>query len=250
MTIFDARGATYDNLAWVHDRSLLSSMTDLISEDTIENAVGVLDLATGTGAILQSLAGRVKELIGVDPSEVMLRQAREKLDGSGVQLLQGTGENIPLSDCSVDLVICRNGLHHMSSPEQAMAEIKRVLRPGGSLCVIEPVAPSVEALGWWSEVILLKDTGRNSTFTHTGPELRGRVLSSGYRFVREAYHTMEFKIEDWLINGNVQRSVSERVIRLFEGATGRVREEMGIHYTDNGVLVANKLTLLLLVHRE
>jgi SAM-dependent methyltransferase len=100
----------------------------------------VLDVATGTGrlplALLETdqFAGRV---IGVDLSWRMLAQARDKLafEPTRANLLQCAGDALPFPDDFFDAVICLEALEFMPDPTAALAELVRVLRPGGVLLV-------------------------------------------------------------------------------------------------------------------
>ena len=86
----------------------------------------VLDLATGTGAVGARLAGTV---VGLDVSAEQLRQ--NPLTDKRV----GTAEHMPFADSSFDVVVCGFGINHFARPLAALAEIKRVLAPGGRVAL-------------------------------------------------------------------------------------------------------------------
>jgi len=93
----------------------------------------VLDLAAGTGKLTRVLRALGHEVVAVDPSEAMLAALREASPGDpGVQVLVGTAEEVPLPDASVDAVTVGQAWHWLR-PATAVAELARVLRPGGSL---------------------------------------------------------------------------------------------------------------------
>ncbi|BBA99508.1 putative methyltransferase [Actinacidiphila reveromycinica] len=93
----------------------------------------VLDLGAGTGLLTRQLAERAAEVVAVEPDARM----REVLARSCPQatVLEGTGEHIPLPDARVDAVTISAAWHWMD-PAVALPEIARVLRPGGTLCVL------------------------------------------------------------------------------------------------------------------
>jgi len=96
----------------------------------------VLDLGCGTGRFSEGLATRFgARVVGVDPSEKMLAQARRKRQGNGVHYQRGTAEAIPLMDGAVDMIFMSMSLHHFHDPERAARECRRVLRTGGSVVV-------------------------------------------------------------------------------------------------------------------
>jgi len=101
----------------------------------------VVDLGCGSGysfALLKRLFGPTR-LIGIDVDGGMLALARERTAPAGiaVELRHAPATRLPLGDASVDLVFCHQTLHHIEHQESALAEIRRVLAPGGLLIVSE-----------------------------------------------------------------------------------------------------------------
>ena len=101
-----------------------------------------VDLGCGTGIVLERMRGRARQIIGVDGSPRMLELSRRRLAGvegepEGVSLRIGELSHLPLRDCEADLARINMGLHHLSNPENALAEIRRVLRSGGLLVVAD-----------------------------------------------------------------------------------------------------------------
>ena len=90
----------------------------------------VLDLAAGTGIFTELLAPHVQRVVAVEPVESM----RTKITGAAA-VMDGTAESIPLEDGSVDAVTVAQAFHWFRFDE-ALAEIARVLRPGGSLALV------------------------------------------------------------------------------------------------------------------
>jgi SAM-dependent methyltransferase len=86
----------------------------------------VLDLAAGTGKLTRALQSSGARIVAVEPLEEM----RDRL--VGVETLEGTAEAIPLPDGAVDAVTVAQAFHWFDGP-RALAEIHRVLRPGGGL---------------------------------------------------------------------------------------------------------------------
>ena len=91
----------------------------------------ILDLGCGTGRFSESLAAHFDaEVIGIDPSEKMLDQARRKLSDHRVRYQLGSGEAIPLLNDSVDLIFMSMCFHHFKDQMLAVRECRRVLRDG------------------------------------------------------------------------------------------------------------------------
>lgn len=103
----------------------------------------LLDVATGTGDFaLESIRIlRPEEVVGVDISEGMLDVARKKIADKGLQsqfsVQLGDSERLPFSDCSFDAVTVAFGVRNFENLEKGLAEMQRVLRPGGKAVILE-----------------------------------------------------------------------------------------------------------------
>jgi ArsR family transcriptional regulator len=94
------------------------------------------DLGCGSGQVTAALAPFVARVVGVDSSTEMLAVARARSRAlSNVDLRQGTLEQLPVDDASLDLALCVLVLHHVADPARALAEAARTIVPGGRLVV-------------------------------------------------------------------------------------------------------------------
>ena len=122
----------------------------------------VLDVAGGTGDLARAFAPRVGArglVVLSDINESMLQQGRDRLldDGLIVPALLCDAEALPFAGGSFDLVSVAFGLRNMTHKEQALAEMARVLKPGGRLLVLEfskVAAPLAKAYDWYSFNVL------------------------------------------------------------------------------------------------
>jgi ubiquinone/menaquinone biosynthesis C-methylase UbiE len=92
----------------------------------------LLDCGCGNGGVARILRRRVREVtaIDVEPSDGWR-------DEAGLTFLVANAEQLPFENETFDLLHSKDSLHHMSSPQQALAEYHRVLRPGGSALIVE-----------------------------------------------------------------------------------------------------------------
>jgi ArsR family transcriptional regulator len=98
----------------------------------------VADLGCGTGHLAAAVAPFVERVLAVDSSAAMLRAARARLTGSAnVELRRGKLEQLPIGDGEVDLACQFLVLHHVAEPALALREVERVLRPGGTLLLVD-----------------------------------------------------------------------------------------------------------------
>jgi ubiquinone/menaquinone biosynthesis C-methylase UbiE len=100
----------------------------------------LLDIGTGTGRVLELLAPRVRQALGVDASKAMLALARARLSAPGFAhcaVRLADMYRLPLADRSFDTVVLQMVLHHAEDPAGAVREATRILAPGGKLLVID-----------------------------------------------------------------------------------------------------------------
>jgi ArsR family transcriptional regulator len=100
----------------------------------------VADVGTGTGYLLAGLSARFAQVIAVDPSEAMLQaaQARPELAAArNVSFRAGSLDRLPIESGTLDLAIASLVLHHVAEPPAALGELRRCVRPGGRLLIVE-----------------------------------------------------------------------------------------------------------------
>ncbi|MBC7955394.1 MAG: class I SAM-dependent methyltransferase, partial [Cytophagales bacterium] len=122
----------------------------------------VLDIAGGTGDLARAFAKKVGPrgtVVHTDINEAMLRQGRERLLDEGLALptMICDAESLPFASNGFDLVSVAFGLRNMTHKDKALAEMCRVLRPGGRLLVLEfskVAAPLEKAYDWYSFNVL------------------------------------------------------------------------------------------------
>jgi demethylmenaquinone methyltransferase / 2-methoxy-6-polyprenyl-1,4-benzoquinol methylase len=165
----------------------------------------VLDVATGTGMVARALVRRYGcEVVGLDQSPQMLAGARSKLGADErlaerVRLVRGEAERLPFAEQEFDHLTFTYLLRYVEDPGATMAELARVVKPGGRIASLEFAVPShpVWRRAW-------------DFYTHIGLPTLGRLVS------REWAHTGRFLAES--IPGFYKRYPIERVVELWERA--------------------------------
>jgi demethylmenaquinone methyltransferase/2-methoxy-6-polyprenyl-1,4-benzoquinol methylase len=140
--LFDQAAPDYDWLS-----GLLSFWTDrryrrmALSRAGLKPGMKLLDIATGTGLVVKAaleLGLSPEDICGVDPSQGMLQQNRAR---NPVTLLQGRGEKLPFPEASFDFVSMGYALRHVEDLRVLFKELQRVIRPGGTLLLLEITRP-------------------------------------------------------------------------------------------------------------
>jgi len=114
---------------------------------------GVLELGAGTGANAELYPEAVQELVLAEPDPHMTKRLRAKLAESGqaAEVVEAPAEHLPFDDASFDTAVVTLVLCTVPDPEAALAEIARLLKPGGRLLFIEHVRAQEPGLARWQD---------------------------------------------------------------------------------------------------
>lgn len=140
--------ARWDELRELHapTAEVESAMLSAVEPDRIDT---LLDIGTGTGRILELFADRITHGVGIDVSRQMLSVARARLDDDQLAHCSVRHQdvyNLDIDDGTQQAVVLHHVLHYLSDPSSALAVAERVLRPGGTLVVVDFAEHRLEAL--------------------------------------------------------------------------------------------------------
>jgi demethylmenaquinone methyltransferase / 2-methoxy-6-polyprenyl-1,4-benzoquinol methylase len=134
----------------------------------------VLDVATGTGLVAAELRRRGFGVTGVDHSPEMLAVARRRF-GEEVELIQASAAALPLDSASFDHLTVTHVLRYVADPGATLAELARVVRPGGVVASLEFGVPQGPARPPWD------------LYVQAALPLGGRLLRNGWREVAASW---------------------------------------------------------------
>lgn len=150
-TMFDSIAPAYDLMNACMSLGMHNIWRDMALKMAVRRLGGkpadLLDVATGTGDLLFALRKRFPyaTLTGIDLSGEMLAIARRKLaeypDERDIRFIQGDCLDMPLDDESFDMVTVGYGVRNFENMKRGYEEMRRVLRPGGVICVVELSQP-------------------------------------------------------------------------------------------------------------
>lgn len=160
----------------------------------------VLDAGAGAGHTALAFAPRVAEVVALDLAEAMLAQGQQLATERGignVNFQRGDIEALDEPDASFDLVTSRYSAHHYPHPRRALAEITRVLRPGGVFLlgdVIAPVDPAPDTL--LNAVELLRDPSH--VRDHTREQWLSMLSAAGFSAEVAGSWPLRLEFENWV----------------------------------------------------
>jgi len=197
-TFFDSVGPEWDALRKVFNDDALRARA---MARLLPSGLAVADIGTGTGILAIELARLGMRVVAVDHSARMLDAARAKIaseDNLDVELRHGEASALPLLDGEMDAALAHMVLHYLHSPGEAVAEMARVVKPGGTVVAIDFVPHqhewmrqelgvswlgfSVEEVAdWFEEVGLVDFRHEEHAGLSSSRELPSTFIASGRR---------------------------------------------------------------------
>jgi ubiquinone/menaquinone biosynthesis C-methylase UbiE len=143
--VYDRLASGYDAFLRPFERWFLARLR-LRTLAALPEASRILEVGAGTGL---NFPFYPRETVGVasEPSHEMIRIAGGKQRPQGVYLVQTSAERLPFADDSFDAAVATLVFCSVTSPQEAFAELRRVVRPGGTIALLEHVRPA-GLLGW------------------------------------------------------------------------------------------------------
>ncbi len=140
---FERRASTYEGspMQWLFFDRIHRALLGMIPVEIAPTAI--VDIGCGTGRLLRKLAARwpAADLIGVDPAEGMVGEARRLTPDATFYV--GQAEDLPLPEASVDLVVSTTSFHHWRNQALGVRQVGCVLRPGGCFALADVLPPHI-----------------------------------------------------------------------------------------------------------
>jgi ubiquinone/menaquinone biosynthesis C-methylase UbiE len=179
---------------------------------TLTGEERALDVGAGAGALAFALAPRVREVVAVEIDEELASRARADAPPN-VEIVVGDGEHLPFDSFSFDLAGTLRTLHHTHRPELLVAELARVTRPGGTILVVDQLAPADPLAGF---ELTRFEQARDPSTTRllADADLRGLFDSNSLVLRRERVAHEPRDLDAYLDLAGCEGSERERAERL------------------------------------
>jgi ubiquinone/menaquinone biosynthesis C-methylase UbiE len=190
-----------------------------------------VDVATGAGHTAGALAeAGVETVVAADAAPEMLRTSLESYPG-----LQGVAvdaERLPFASDSVDAVTCRIAAHHFPDPEAFVAEVARVLAPGGVFALEDNVVPEDEALGtFFNRLERMRDPTHVESYTTA--TWHGWLEAAGLSVTATEHLMKPIAVEPWLDRMSALDADDKARVREFlRDASPAARDAFDLQYED------------------
>jgi len=215
-----ARYARSDSHAGDRDLDLL------VEHLGMRPGAAVLDIATGTGFTAFALAARGARVVGLDLTPAMLHEARRLGEDTRIAWIAGDAEALPFADRSFDAVTVRRAPHHFPYLRQALLEMRRVVRPGGRIGIVDQVPPEDEAGRVLMERLeKLRDPSHVEALTAS--RWRSLLGELGVEITFADVVERPFTFEAWLDLGGADAARRAAVEEALAAGTPQARRQIG-----------------------
>jgi ubiquinone/menaquinone biosynthesis C-methylase UbiE len=190
----------------------------------------VLDLGCGAGHTALAFAPRVAEVVAVDLAEAMLAQGRRLAGERGIENVDfrlGDVERLALPVSCFDVVTSRFSAHHYPAPERALAEVVRVLRPGGTFLLVDSVAPEDHGCDSFLNTLeVLRDPSH--VRDHRVSQWEAMFSEAGLTPALRMRWGIELDFDEWVARIGTPEPEIAALRRLFDRAPAEARDALRI----------------------
>ncbi|PLR29393.1 class I SAM-dependent methyltransferase [Chimaeribacter arupi] len=190
----------------------------------------VLDIGCGAGHASFVAAGQVAQVTAYDLSGEMLAvvaQAANARQLENIRVVQGAAESLPFADGEFDVVISRYSAHHWHDVGQALREVRRVLKPGGKVIVMDVVSPGHPVLDIHLQTVeVLRDTSHVRNYS--GGEWLTLFNAAGLGIKKVTRGRLALEFSSWITRMRTPEHFVTAIRALQEGASAEVVEYFGI----------------------
>lgn len=224
---FSPVAARYSTSA-VHARGEDLALMPQIAEVT--GSEEVLDAGCGPGHTALAFAPRVARVVALDLSDAMLAEGRrlaQERSIANLEFRRGDVEYLPFADASFDLVVSRYSAHHWPHPQRALAEFRRVLRPGGAVVLSDIIAWDGPAADSYLQAIeLLRDPSH--VRDHTAAQWLGCLAQAGFGAQVALRFAVRLDFASWLARAATPADQAKAIVRLIDAAPQEVHAALRV----------------------
>jgi ubiquinone/menaquinone biosynthesis C-methylase UbiE len=226
---FGAHASAYATSAVHAKGASLGRLVDLVRP---EGHWQVLDIATGAGHTAAAFAPHVAHVIASDITEEMLDETRRLAAAKGFANLEtavADAETLPFDDARFDLVSCRIAAHHFPDVPRFVADVARVLKPGGTFALVDNISPDALSTPGFSEVDLAGAAAGYNAFEKLRDKSHGRCLglaewcevitAAGLTVLRREILPKAMALAPWATRMDADAATTERLRAMLEEGT-------------------------------
>jgi ubiquinone/menaquinone biosynthesis C-methylase UbiE len=211
----------------------------------------VLDVACGPGFLTMAFARRCATAVGLDATDAMLSMARAEAVKRGVDNVRfekGAATALPFAPASFDIVACRAAFHHFPEPGRVLAEMCRVVKPGGKILTADFVtSEDPQEAEAHNEIERLCDPTHVRALQAT--EFQELFRANRLAIVNELAGRVHYDLDGWILHGGPTPKIEAEIRRRFEKALKQDRTGLRVRNKEGKILFTHQTLVLVAVSR-
>ena len=196
----------------------------------------VLDLGTGAGHTALAFSHFVSECVGMDLTDAMVQVATRLADERGIRNVRfqvGDAENIPFASESFEVITCRFASHHFGDIKKAIQEISRVLKPGGTLILVDHYSPENDELdSFVNRLDRMRDPSHVREYRLSEYKLLFEDYALEYREFATWNLTLDF--QDWVERARTPETMRNQLVAHLQNASDLCKDVFQVQLNDDG----------------
>jgi ubiquinone/menaquinone biosynthesis C-methylase UbiE len=188
-----------------------------------------LDVGCGAGHLAYALAPRLNRMVAVDPSPAMLATVADEARTRGLRIetVEARADALPFADGEFCVAASRYSAHHWQGLETALAEMRRVVKTGGYLLMIDVVGHEDDLVDTHMQAIeLLRDRSHRRNLKAS--QWRRLITGSGFEMVEEAFWPLPLEFSAWVTRMRTPPLRVDAIRNLLDEAPAEVRDALKV----------------------
>jgi len=231
---FNRQAEAYVAVPIVTDPEFLSY---IVSISGVSKSDRVVDIASGPGFIAMAFAPHCREVVGIDATDRFVARASADAARRGqdnVSFTLGDVERMSFADESFDIAVCRFAFHHFPRPASALAEIRRVVRTGGVVVIVDMVASEDAAKAeYHNRVERLCDPSHTRALPAS--EFEWMFAEQNFALTYKQMVKSSYSIDEWIAHGAPAAEQDARIRELMSASIEKDRSGLDVRVV-NGVM--------------
>lgn len=228
---FRRQAEAYSAMPIVTDPEFLSYIVSISGVCKSDN---VIDVASGPGFVAMAFAPHCGRVIGLDATDRFVARAtdeaaRRRLDN--VSFMLGDAERMAFPEHAFDVAVCRFAFHHFPRPAVVLAEMRRVVRPGGAIVLVDMVAAEdpVKA-AYHNELERLCDPSHARALPAS--EFERMFSRQGLELTYKQTVKSTYSLEDWMAHGAPTPDRAARILEMMEASATSDKSGLNVRITN------------------
>ena len=232
------RAKKYNNLEWANKGDFLHTF---LNAGAFHESDSVLDVGTGTGIIAHTVSPFVKDIVGIDISDEMLKQAADPMF-KNIAWQRMDAHDLKFKAETFHKLTARMVFHHIiEHTQKAMDECYRVLKKGGLMVFSEGVPPTEHVKPFYTEMFKLKE----DRITFMEKDLKALMQNAGFKDIQQhLFWARGASIRNWLNNSGLPQKTLDTIYQMHLDLDAQGKKDYNMQIKNDDCFIDMKFVIL------